>query len=940
MPAPSVSGRTALTGTITAVKSGSQSATVAIASSGVSGQQIQVSGTVTINEFVGGRFTFTSTENFSSKLLCFHASQRSTTSNAFETTGNNGVTLRAVDTSDRVRVFQIGGRDKRNFLGVTAPTFATSFAIDVTDSTQAVSTDSGFDPAIISYVELRGLPTITSANSLNFGNFFSIPITGVLLVNGESGTPGSFQTFSNYLTETGTTFLVLASNPADDVFLFSAPLKVGNNSTDTYFLSSASVAIMPDNEALLTKRCYVSSPELRLDLKSTDTCIIDFGTLKSSGIYKINSLNNNGTQTLSGLITDLIEGSTGFEVNDQAVFRQSGMLDGASRSFVSCTFSETSSTNGALHLKPTTTLTDCTFTDNTTGAAIYIDDADTYDLAPHTFTGNTINVRIDGVAATLELSAAQFSAYNTDPDNFPIATINGGSVTVTGPSVTTVFSGFPTANNANGVAPAPVIGFYDAAFAYIDGLDTGDTEYSAGTFTVLLSDYAGVAYVVGDAIGWVRTDFIPVDASNPPGAVSLAAAFREIVDEEGDALVGLGTTEGKAKLTYDQANTRFEVAAGAITFSDTLDKKEDLTSDLLGLANFNTSVVRGIQFISNKYGNEILLPSPLTISANATALTSPILTNFLVIRSGDPTADPFEHGLASDAVGLDTRPEIRVNSTKFIAATEGGGGGLDAAGVRSAIGLASANLDTQLSTIDTVVDAILVDTAEIGAAGAGLTDAGGTGDHLSAIPTIANVTTVGTVTNAVTTTTPPLDATETQAAAAAALNAYDPPTRAELTSDIGTVTTAIADVPTVAEFEARTLPSADYFVVGDYTSSLPQNFAALAITEAGLVTATNGGGSGGGEIDLGLTGFITLMRSDLAYRRLAAEAQGIPSLADELALIRTQVWSSVEVRTAWNAALGTEGITAPSTGEIALWNGYLTATGFDGISFGTGGVVS
>lgn len=46
---------------------------------------------------------------------------------------------------------------------------------------------------------------------------------------------------------------------------------------------------------------------------------------------------------------------------------------------------------------------------------------------------------------------------------------------------------------------------------------------------------------------------------------------------------------------------------------------------------------------------------------------------------------------------------------------------LDAAGTRTAIGLASANLDTQLSTIDTVVDSILVDTAEIGAAGAGLT---------------------------------------------------------------------------------------------------------------------------------------------------------------------------------------------------------------------------
>lgn len=42
-----------------------------------------------------------------------------------------------------------------------------------------------------------------------------------------------------------------------------------------------------------------------------------------------------------------------------------------------------------------------------------------------------------------------------------------------------------------------------------------------------------------------------------------------------------------------------------------------------------------------------------------------------------------------------------------------GGGGLDAAGVRAAIGLASANLDTQLGTIDTTADAILVDTNEL-----------------------------------------------------------------------------------------------------------------------------------------------------------------------------------------------------------------------------------
>lgn len=41
---------------------------------------------------------------------------------------------------------------------------------------------------------------------------------------------------------------------------------------------------------------------------------------------------------------------------------------------------------------------------------------------------------------------------------------------------------------------------------------------------------------------------------------------------------------------------------------------------------------------------------------------------------------------------------------------------------------------TSVDTIDGIVDAILVDTAEIGTAGAGLTEAGGTGDHLTAVP--------------------------------------------------------------------------------------------------------------------------------------------------------------------------------------------------------------
>lgn len=88
--------------------------------------------------------------------------------------------------------------------------------------------------------------------------------------------------------------------------------------------------------------------------------------------------------------------------------------------------------------------------------------------------------------------------------------------------------------------------------------------------------------------------------------------------------------------------------------------------------------------------------------------------------AGDPwiTALPgaYTSGQAGYIVGtnLDALISSRLASASYTAP-------LDAAGTRSAVGLASANLDTQLSTIDTVVDAILVDTAEIGVAGGGLT---------------------------------------------------------------------------------------------------------------------------------------------------------------------------------------------------------------------------
>lgn len=166
---------------------------------------------------------------------------------------------------------------------------------------------------------------------------------------------------------------------------------------------------------------------------------------------------------------------------------------------------------------------------------------------------------------------------------------------------------------------------------------------------------------------------------------------------------------------------------------------------------------------------------------------------------------------------------------------------LDAAGIRSAVGLSTANLDTQLSTIDTVVDSILVDTAVIGAAGAGLT----------AIPWNAS-----------------WDA-EVQSECTDALNAYDPPTRTELTTDTNSILTAVGDVPTNAELTTA-LASADDAVlaavgtVDTVVDAIKVKTDQLNFTIAGQVDANAlSGGAGGGLDAAGVRAAIGLASANL-----------------------------------------------------------------------------
>lgn len=241
----------------------------------------------------------------------------------------------------------------------------------------------------------------------------------------------------------------------------------------------------------------------------------------------------------------------------------------------------------------------------------------------------------------------------------------GTGVTIKSPLIT--FTGFPTANNANGAAPAATFGIYSSATTTWTTYDA-----SSGSVSVALSDIAttGTLTLRADAIGWYRTPDSTISPSYS-GTFDFTNLFREITDEDGVAIVGLGITAEKNRITYDQANTRFELAAGVISFASALDKKEELTSSQSGLTIFNSALVRQLIFLKNAYAKVVQIPSPITVTASSSAATSPILTDFICVRYGDPTADPFNHGLASTAPGLTDRPEVRQNITKFISNDQG-----------------------------------------------------------------------------------------------------------------------------------------------------------------------------------------------------------------------------------------------------------------------------
>jgi len=237
------------------------------------------------------------------------------------------------------------------------------------------------------------------------------------------------------------------------------------------------------------------------------------------------------------------------------------------------------------------------------------------------------------------------------------------------------------------------------------------------------------------------------------------------------------------------------------------------------------------------------LASQTSFTLTAGSADNDAYNGALVVVTDSATATQKAVGIVLDYVGatktvtLDGDPGIftmAVGDDIDIIATSPAASAPSAAAVADAVWDESTSGHTTAGTfgeqVKTDIDAILVDTAEIGTAGAGLTEAGGTGDHLTAVPWNAA-----------------WDA-EVQSECTDALNAYDPPTKAELDSGFAVlndptaaaIADAVLDEALSGHTTAGTLGKAIADTEADATSILTDT-AEIGVAGAGL---TEAGGTG------------------------------------------------------------------------------------------------
>lgn len=331
--------------------------------------------------------------------------------------------------------------------------------------------------------------------------------------------------------------------------------------------------------------------------------------------------------------------------------------------------------------------------------------------------GGVIAVGISGTEYKRQAVEARQLLYSeyTAPDNTTIGTINTRLGTPVGASISADIAGIQAdTNDIQTRIPAALVGgridanvgaissdatAADNAEAFFDGTGyagTGNVIPTVTTVTNAVS--ANVTQISGDS---TAADNLEA-ALDGTGGVTITAGLTGNVT--GNLSGSVGSVTAGVSLS-DGAITAAKIAADAITAAKIADGAIDA-------ATFATGAITASAIAADAI-TDAKVASDVTIAAVTGAVGS-VAAGVTVTTNNDKTG----YGLADGAI---TAAKFGAGAiTASVIATDAIDADALAADAVSEIqsGLATS---AALATVDTVVDAILVDTAEIGAAGAGLT---------------------------------------------------------------------------------------------------------------------------------------------------------------------------------------------------------------------------
>lgn len=264
------------------------------------------------------------------------------------------------------------------------------------------------------------------------------------------------------------------------------------------------------------------------------------------------------------------------------------------------------------------------------------------------------------------------------------------------------------------------------------------TGYSiSGTKTTLdaLNDIAATDIVSGGAITTsggavsnvtlVATTTTNTDMRGTDNAILASSAPTNFSD------LAITATTGRVTVGTNNDKTGYSIS-GTITTLDALDTAQDTQhsttqSAISALNDFDptTDTVARVTLVDTTTANtdmrgtdNALLASSAPTNFGDLAIT--VTTGQVTVGTNNDKSGYSITGTITTLDALDTAQDAQHSTTRSAITTLND---IDAAGVRTAIGLSSANLDTQLSTIDTVVDGVKAKTDSLTFTTAGQVDA-------------------------------------------------------------------------------------------------------------------------------------------------------------------------------------------------------------------------